>query len=315
LARTCPTEYAFAAFKFKTRQVDPLKSGLSIVFIRLMALFPLEMARTVGKMLGYCAYLGRSRLYYTSQTNIQLCFPGLSGDERQALIKNSLMNTGMTLAESGAVWLWPVEKIMAKLLEIEGAELLNDARQSGRGLILIGPHHGNWELMGLYLSTLGQCAQLYQPPKNAALDKLLYRARSRGSAAMYPANSKGVAAILAALKRGEMCGILPDQVPMPNAGKFAPFFGHDAYTMTLISRLLQKTGARALLTYARREKGGFRIIIQEPDPLIYAKHMQDALAGLNKTVEMAARDAVEQYQWEYKRFRYQPEGKQEPYTR
>ncbi len=269
----------------------------------------------VGKVLGYCAYRGRSRLYYTSQTNIQLCFPELGEQERQTLVKKSLLNTGMTLAESGAVWLWPVEKIMAKLLGVEGADLLHEAREEGRGLILFGPHHGNWELMGLYLSTQGKCAQLYQPPKNQALDKLLYQARSRGSAAMYPANSKGVAAILTALKRGEMCGILPDQVPAPKAGEFAPFFGHDAYTMTLLSRLLQKTGARALLTYARREKGGFRIIIREPDPMIYAKHMQDSLAGLNKTVEMAARDAVEQYQWGYKRFRYQPEGKQEPYTR
>jgi KDO2-lipid IV(A) lauroyltransferase len=283
------------------------------MFIWLMSLFSLEIARTVGKMLGYCAYLGRSRLYYTSQTNLQLCFPELGEAKLQALLKNSLLNTGMTVAESGAVWLWPVERIMAKLVEIEGADLLHDARRDRRGLILIAPHHGNWELMGLYLSTLGKCAQLYQPPKNPALDKLLLHSRSRGSAAMYPANSKGVAAILAALKRGEMCGILPDQVPAPKAGQFAPLFNHNAYTMTLISRLLQKTGARALLTYALREKGGFKIIIRDPDPLIYAEHMQTSLVGLNRTVEIAARDTAEQYQWEYKRFRYQPEGKQEPY--
>jgi KDO2-lipid IV(A) lauroyltransferase len=280
-----------------------------------MSLFPLEIARTAGILLGYCVYLSRSRLYHTTMSNLALCFPELSESERRALSRKSLLNTGMTLAESGAVWLWPVSRIMHKIVSIEGAELLQAARSSGKGVILLGPHHGNWELTGLYLSTLGPCAQLYQAPKHKALDKLLYQARSRGSAAMYQATSKGVAAILAALKRGEMCGILPDQIPAPKAGDFAPFFGHEAYTMTLIPRLLQKTGAIALLTYARRVKGGFVLVICEPDSRIYAKHMPEALIGLNRTVEMAAIDRPEQYQWEYKRFRYQPEGKQEPYTR
>lgn len=279
-----------------------------------MSLLPLEMARTVGKLLGYCAYLSKSRPYQTTLTNLKLCYPDMSESERHRLARKSLLNTGMTLAESGAVWLWPVDRIMGKILAIEGADLLEAARSRGKGVILLGPHHGNWELAGLYLSTLGPCAQLYQPPKHAALDKLLYQARSRGSAMMYPATSKGVAAVLAALKNGEMCGILPDQIPAPGAGDFAPFFGQDAYTMTLISRLMQKTGASALLTYTRRVTGGFVVVFRQPDPDIYAKHMPLALAGLNRTVEMAARDEPELYQWEYKRFRYQPEGKCEPYS-
>ncbi len=291
-----------------------MKSAISIAFIRLMSLFPLEMARTVGKVLGYCTYLTKSRLYQTTLTNLQLCFPELPENKRHALARKSLLNTGMTLAESGAVWLWPVDRILGKLVAIEGADLLKAAQARGKGVIFLGPHHGNWELTGLYLSTLGPCAQLYQPPKNAALDKLLFQARSRGSAAMYPATSKGVAAVLGALKNGEMCGILPDQIPAPGAGDFAPFFGQAAYTMTLIPRLLQKTGAAALLTYTRRVKGGFVMVFRQPDPDVYAKHMPLALAGLNRTVEMAASDEPELYQWEYKRFRYQPEGSREPYS-
>ena len=219
----------------------------------------------------------------------------------------------MTLAESGPVWFWAVEKILNTIREIEGAELLQNARDLGKGVILIGPHHGNWELMGLYLSSLGKCSLLYQTPSNAELRGLIYKARSRGGAELFPADSKGVAAVLRALKKGEMTGILPDQVPAPLAGEFAPFFGNDAYTMTLISRLLQKTGSIALLAYAKRIDGGFKIVIKQPDLDVYAKHMPTSLAGLNKTVELAVNDAPEQYQWEYKRFRYQPEGKQEPY--
>ena len=278
-----------------------------------MSLFSLKTARKIGKFVGYCAYLANTRLYRTSLTNLRLCFPELSENESRRLALLSLKNTGMTLAESGPVWLWPADKILGKIEAVEGAELLQEARELGKGVVLLGPHHGNWELMGLYLSFLGKCSQLYQPPKNAEFDALLFTARSRAGAQMFPADSRGVAAIPGALKKGEMAGILPDQIPAPRAGDFAPFFGHDAYTMTLVSRLLQKTGAKALLTYAKRTDDGFKIIIKQPDPTIYAKHMQDSLAGLNKTVEMAVNDAPEQYQWEYKRFRYQPEGKPEPY--
>lgn len=278
-----------------------------------MSLFSLKWGRKAGKVLGYCAYLTNSRMYKTSLTNLELCFPNLNQQERKVLARLSLMHTGMMLAECGPVWLWPVDKIIGQIQEVEGADLLQDARDLGKGVILIGPHHGNWELMGLYLSTLGSCSQLYQAPKHKDLDDLLYLARSRGSAKMYPANTKGVVAVLGALKKGEMVGILPDQIPGPNAGEFVPFFNNNAYTMTLITRLIQKTGAKALLTYAKRTNKGFKIVIKEADAMTYAEHMQEALIGLNKTVELAVEDAPEQYQWEYKRFRYQPEGKQEPY--
>lgn len=278
-----------------------------------MSLFSLKTARKAGKVVGYCAYLANSRLYKTSLTNLQLCFPELNAKEIQDLARLSLINTGMALAESGPVWLWPVDRVLGAIEEVEGAALLQKARDLGKGVILLGPHHGNWELMGLYLSSLGNCSQLYQTPRNAELDTLLHVARSRASAKMFPADARGVAAVLGALKKGEMTGILPDQVPAPGAGEFTPFFGNDAYTMTLVSRLLQKTGAIALLAYAKRTETGFRIIIKQPDTDIYAKHMAKSLAGLNRTVELAVKDAPEQYQWEYKRFRYQPEGKLEPY--
>jgi Kdo2-lipid IVA lauroyltransferase/acyltransferase len=292
-----------------------LKIRIGIAFIRLMSLFSLKMARNFGKVLGYCAYLANTRLYKTSLTNLRLCFPQMSAEEIKDLAIKSLMHTGMTLAECGPVWLWPVDKIMQEIEDVEGADLLQNARDAGFGVILLGPHHGNWELMGLYLSSLGRCSMLYLDPKNQDLDDLLYAARSRGSAKLYPADKKGAAAILLALKQGEMVGILPDQIPVAGGGEFTPFFGNEAFTMTLVSRLIQKTGAKALLTYAKRTENGFKVVVKEPATEIYAEHMPISLLGLNKTVEIAVKDSPEQYQWEYKRFRYQPEGKQEPYNK
>ena len=133
---------------------------------------------------------------------------------------------------------------------------------------------------------------------------------------MAATDTKGVGELLQALRRGELVGILPDQVPPNSGGEFAPLFGVPALTMTLACRLQQKTGARIVLGFARREPGikhGFTIVFKAPESEAYAEHILTALAGMNRSVEALMAGVPEQYQWEYKRFKRQPEGRQRPY--
>jgi KDO2-lipid IV(A) lauroyltransferase len=80
--------------------------------------------------------------------------------------------------------------------------------------------------------------------------------------------------------------------------------------MTLPSNLLQKTGAQALFGCAFRvgRGKGFRIVFRAADPEIYAKDLSVSLAAMNRGVEAFVRECPQQYQWEYKRFKVQPEG-------
>jgi KDO2-lipid IV(A) lauroyltransferase len=129
---------------------------------------------------------------------------------------------------------------------------------------------------------------------------------------MVATDNKGVAELLRALRAGDISGILPDQVPDISGGVYAPFFGVPALTMTLVSKLQHKTGARVLLGVARRLQGaaghGFEIVFREPDPEIYAGDIPASLAALNRSIEALVSETPEQYQWEYKRFRRQPDG-------
>ncbi len=183
-----------------------MKIRIGIVFIKIMSLFSLKTARNFGKLLGYCAYLANTRLYKTSLTNLRLCFPQLSAAENKDMAIKSLMHTGMTLAECGPVWLWPIEKIMLEIEGVEGEELLQKARDQGLGIILLGPHHGNWELMGLYLSSIGKCSMLYLDPKHQDLDDLISKARSRGSAKLYPADKRALQPSCRRLKKVKWLG-------------------------------------------------------------------------------------------------------------
>ena len=115
-------------------------------------------------------------------------------------------------------------------------------------------------------------------------------------------------ALVKRLKNGEFTAILPDQVPDRQAGgKFAPFFGVPALTMTLVTNLRQSTNCRIISGAAVRVDGGFEVHFVEPAKGIYSSDPHEALAALNHTVERCVAISPAQYQWEYKRFRKQPD--------
>jgi Kdo2-lipid IVA lauroyltransferase/acyltransferase len=294
-----------------------MKSRLIVLLIRLLARLPLRWGARLGTLLGRLNWRTRGRMARTTGTNIALCFPELDGPTQAALSRHSLEHIFRTFTEAGAIWLWPAERTLGLIREVDGLNLLQQAHAEGKGVIMLSPHVGNWELMGLFMNTcgLGQTSQLYQAPTDPALAELLFTARSRTGARMVATDKKGVAELLQGLRRGEVIGILPDQVPDESGGEFAPFFGIPALTMTLCTRLLQKTGARAVICAAVRteDRPGFRLVFREPDPKIYAQHMPEALAGLNSSLEALIREFPEQYHWEYKRYKRQPPGRQRPY--
>jgi KDO2-lipid IV(A) lauroyltransferase len=291
-----------------------MKAAVIILLLRLFALLPLSVARLVGRSLGSLGWMFNTRMAQTTRINLKLCFPELDEDARNKLGRHSLQHTFQAIVETGAVWLWPAPKTLDLILAVEGLELLQEAAAAGSGVLVISPHIGNWEILGLYLNTCGcgPTSQLYQAVESKALDEVIYKARSRSGARMVATDNKGIGELLRALRKGEVVGVLPDQVPAPNGGEFAPFFKTPALTMTLLNKLQQKTGARILVASATREqhKGreGFVIRFRLPAPAIYAEHMSDALRGLNQSIEELIALYPEQYGWEYKRFKRQPAG-------
>lgn len=157
---------------------------------------------------------------------------------------------------------------------------------------------------------------MYLPPENPAMAEMVRAGRILWGSDLVPADISGVRAVLKALKHGKLVAVLPDQVPKQAGAEFAPFFGQPALTMTLASNLLQKTGARAVLSVALRlPDGGFRLVYREPDPELYDVDSARSLAALNRSVEALVREQPEQYQWEYKRFKARIDGAPDIYKR
>lgn len=236
--------------------------------------------------------------------NLARVYPEQSPGERRELARNSLAHSSATMLELGFAWMAKPARVEAAILEVHGRDLLDEARAQGRGVIVLAPHFGNWEVLNFWLSHHFPFTAMYEPPKLPALDPVMRKGRERMGASLVPTNPRGVAALLKALKRSEAVGILPDQEPGWGSGVFAPFFGHLAYTATLLPKLVARTEARVVTGVARRLPGkGFALHFLAADERVYASDEATSAAGVNACVEAVIALDPAQYQWEYKRYR------------
>lgn len=290
-----------------------LKERVIQYYVLGIGYLPLWLARALGYLLGSVAFLLPSRFRDVTRKNLELVYPDSSATSREQLARSSMKQTCQAMFEMPVVWNRSMQWLQQKTFTIHGEDLLKQAVAEGKGVIIIAPHIGNWEVLGLSLSRFGPVTSLYQPPDNAALESVVKRGREKSGARLMPTTQRGVAAVLRALRLGEITGILPDQVPDTQGGDFAPFFNQQAFTMTLIYNLIQKTGATALLGYAKRVPGGFEMVFAEAPKTLYSADQAESLSALNAMVEQSIADVPEQYQWEYKRFKKQPPPLHDPY--
>jgi len=264
----------------------------------------------MGEVLGRSMMLFSNDLRDTARTNIQKCFPDWPQKKQEQLAQGCLQETGKATLETGALWLWPMSHVLPLVREISGEDLLKQGMASGKGVILAIPHVGAWEMVGLYGSTHWPMTSLYRPPRQPALNEVMRHGRERAGAKLVPTDAGGIRALYKALARGELIAILPDQDPDRSAGVFAPLFGVQANTMTLLSRLVGKTGATVLMVYAERLPNGegYHLHFEKPQAELVGADAEVAAEHLNQAVEQCAMQQPAQYQWAYKRFKTRPEG-------
>ena len=279
----------------------------------LLSRWPLPLLHTLGTIIGWGIAHFPNRQRRNALINIARYRPGLGTRAKIRLRNRSLMAFGRTYCEMGRLWLRPPEEVLGLIREVRGGELLE--RDDGRGLIVMSPHLGAWELAGLYLAAQGPTTIFYKPQKQ--LDALIVAARRRSGATLAPITARGIRALVQGLAAGEYAGILPDQEPRADKGAaFAPLFGVPAWTMVLVNRLARKSGARVIFMFAERlpRARGYRIhCLPAPDGIDSADDAV-AAAALNAGIERCIDVCPEQYLWAYRRFRRRPAGSPKVYA-
>lgn len=276
--------------------------------MRALSWLPLPALHGLGWLLGTLAAYLPLDVRRDTEVNLRLCFPDWNARARRRLLKQALRESAKGMLEMTAFWYWSPQRLDGLVREAEGEELLLDAAAAGRGVMVAVPHLGAWELLGLRFSQRVPLHMMYRPPRQPALDPLLRTARGRFGGRSHPATPAGIRQIYKALVQGEVVAILPDQEPR-GEGVYAPFFGVDAKTMTLLPKLARRAEVPVLLGYAIRLPWGrgYRVRFRPAPAAVADRDLETATAALNAAIETCAHEALPQYQWTYRRFRrYRP---------
>ncbi len=215
-------------------------------------------------------------------------------------IKLTILESGKSIVESLALWQKKESEILSWVKSCKNWHLVDEAIAKNKGLLFLTPHLGCFEITSIFYGAKHPITVLYRPPKIQWLMPFIQAGRTRNNVKLAPANLQGVRMLMHALKRGEAVGMLPDQIPASGEGEWAPFFDKTAYTMTLASKLANKTGATVIMAFGERLANGegFDIhLTQLADGAIATP------ALLNKAIEQQIMQKPLQYLWRYPRYK------------
>ena len=274
---------------------------------RLLGRLPLSLLQRLGALLGWLVW--RLSGGYRQRFEEQAAGAGFS----PAQYRPARAAIGTMVAELPWLWLRPADQGVLHLVQWDGLAHFESALDAGKGVILALPHLGCWEMIGQSLAerygpTRGPLVALYRPARKAWLAPLVASSRDRPGLKAVPTSVAGVRSLIRVLRGGGYTAILPDQVPPLGQGVWAPFFGRPAYTMTLLSRLAQQSGARVLLCWCERLSAGKGYVMHfEP---LDAPQLGDAnatpeaaAAAVNAGMERLIERAPGQYLWSYARYK------------
>jgi KDO2-lipid IV(A) lauroyltransferase len=271
-----------------------------LLLCRLVAALPLATVHALGALLARVAFVFAGGERRRLEQNL-----ARAGYSDSALQRTVIEESGKTLLELPWIWLRPQEEVARLVRDVENPEVFFQAKERGKGIVFLTPHLGCFEISAQFAAAHSPITVMYRPPRQRILEPLLRAGRARGNVRVATADRKGVFALLRALRNGEAVGILPDQVPSRGEGVWADFFGQPAYTMALATRLLDSTGATAILAFCERlpRAAGYRIHLEAlPD----RAPGETSARHLNRALENLIRRKPEQYLWSYNRYKVPP---------
>ncbi|HEY0825596.1 MAG TPA: lysophospholipid acyltransferase family protein [Ramlibacter sp.] len=261
---------------------------------QLLSGWPLPLLHVLGAAAGWLAFLLSPTYRRRFLENARQAGYGF------AQVRGAVAEAGKLLMETPRLWFGRMPPV-----EWEHPELIAGLLAEGRGILFLTPHLGCFEVTAqAYAARFGPITVLYRPARKPWLQELVATSRDRPNMSAVPTTLAGVRQMLRALKAGQAVGLLPDQVPPRGLGAWAPFFGREAYTMTLPGRLAQQTGAAVLVVWGERLPAGrgYRVRVERLAGEL-SREPGEAAAQVNAAMERLVRAGATQYLWGYARYK------------
>ena len=295
--------------------MDKLKGALLVGALRLFALLPWRAVQAVGAAIGWVMWKTPNRSRDVVRINLAKCFPDMDPAERERLVGQSLKDIGKSLTESACAWIWPAQRSIDLVREVEGLDILKEALASGKGVVGITSHLGNWEVLNHFYCSQCKPIIFYRPPKLKAVDELLRKQRVQLGNRVAASTKEGILSVIKEVRKGGAVGIPADPEPAESAGIFVPFFATKALTSKFVPNMLAGGKAVGVFLHALRlpDGSGYKVILEAAPEAMYSTDTETSCAAMSQVVERYVRAYPSQYMWSMKRFKKRPPGEERWY--
>lgn len=276
------------------------------ILLKLIALLPLSFLQLLASLISLLLNSFNSSLKRITSINLKLAYPDLTTEAHAELVQKSVHSQCLTYIEFIKCWGMSPSYSLSLLKDIQGEHFFTEALANKKGVIIVVPHFGCWELLNAWLNVHASPVIMYKPNKIKGVDRYVLEARQKFNATLVPTDETGIRAIFKHLKQGGLTVILPDHVPKISGGIYSDFYGQNALSSTLVSKLASKTQCNVLgLSCIRDHKNPqhFSVMCQPLSDHILSKDLQLSVNTLNLEMQTMIDVAPEQYIWSYKRFR------------
>lgn len=297
--------------RFRRPRYWPTWIGLG--FMRAISWLPLPLIAVLGGALGMVLYVLHAPRRRVVHVNIRLCFPELAPAVQNRMARRHFRAFGQTLLDIGIAW-WASKRRLRRLTRFRGREYFDQALRENKNIILLAPHFLGLDIGGIRISIDRPLVSVFRHPDNELIAHVMHRARTRFGVHLVEHN-KPFTALVKQTRKGMPLYYLPDQDAGPRQSVFAPFFGVPAATFAVLPRLAQMTDAVVIPCITRQLSWGrgYEITFR---PSLENFPSGDALADttrMNREIEIAVREAPEQYFWLHRRFKTRPAGEPKLY--
>ncbi len=290
--------------------VDFLVYAIVRVLVCALQAMSFEAACGFAECLAWLAHRVDKRHRQVARENLEKAFPGVySSSQIDVLVRGIYSHFCRVLIE---ILFIPRKLHLSnwrKLIELHDSPLVVDSLLSGRPLLIVTGHFGNWEVSGYALGLFGFTTHaIARPLDNPYLDDFLRDFRERTGQKILAKNGE-FDQIQGLLEAGGVLATLADQDAGPR-GVFVDYFGRPASTHKAVALMAIEYNVPMLVCGTPFYDGKYHVQATNLiDPADYATK-SDAVKALTqrftRDFETLVRQHPEQYFWLHRRWKHQP---------